>query len=226
MPRAPIPWPPNWYRARYDIHCIVPHCDFVTDANRMSEQWSQLYGHCTCMSDAEHGLLKLMLRQSKCAWCDHPPFCGGKDYIIRALCEHEETVHGTVAMFHIDSFVALVRENRVLFGAGGHLKPNPNCERLVFERMMDKVGALPAADLRLLFETCGFDDDEGHNSDHLAKILTADRLKRKEDKEPYWKPLQPDRFLAFCCPNGGDPPDGAWRRVWRSLRDKYADGRI
>ena len=224
MPRAPNPWPAHWYLGHHDIHCIVPHCDFVTDANKISEQWTQLHAHCLHAPGVEHALLKIMLRQSKCALCNYPNFSGRRDWVTRALYDHEQNAHGSAAMFHIDSFVVLARECRILVGIGGHLAPEQTCQRLTFDRMMGKVRALPAAELRLLFEKSGFGDE--HSLGNLAMILTFDPFARVRDDDPYWKPLGLDRFLAFCRPNGDEPADSDWRRVWRSLREKYADGRI
>ena len=90
---------------------------------------------------------------------------------------------------------------------------------------MGRVRALPAAELGLLFERSGFRADE-HSLGNLARILTYDPSVRRRDDDPYWKPLRPDRFLAFCRPDGDDPADSNWRRVWRNLRESYADGRI
>ena len=226
MRRDPLPWPAHWYMGHYDIRCIVPHCDFVTDANKLSEQWTQLRDHCAHAAGAEHDLLDIIVRQRKCALCDYPTFYGRNEWVPRALYDHEVHAHGSAAMFSINSFVVLARQGRILFGIpGGYLALEPNCQRLAFDRMVGKVRALPAEELRLLFERSGFRADE-HSLNNLEWILTYDPSARQRDDDPYWKPVRPDRFLAFCRPDGDDPADSGWRRVWRSLREKYADGRI
>ena len=191
----------------------------------MPEQWNQLHSHCERTAGPDHALLKIMLRQSKCALCDYPTFYGGRDWITRALYEHEERAHNSAAMFHIDSFVVLARERRILSGNGGHMALEPTCRRVAFDRMMAKVQLLPNAALRLLYKRSGFDDDE-YSVGNLAWILTHDPLAPLRGDDPYWKPLPPDRFLAFCRPHHDEPAGSSWRRVWRSLRDEYADGHI
>ena len=84
---------------------------------------------------------------------------------------------------------------------------------------------MPGAELRLLFEKGGVRDGE-HTSSNLARILTYDPLVPRGYGEPYWIPLEPERFLAYCSPNEDEAVDGRWRRVWRRLREMYADGRI
>ena len=221
MPRDPLPWPAQWYLGHFDIRCIVPHCNFVTYALRLPEQWTQLHDHCTHTAGVEHALLKIMLRQRKCALCDYPTFYGRKDWLPRALYDHETYAHGSADMFSIDSFVTLARAGRIYFGTA----LEPNCQRLAFDRMMGKVRALPAAELSLLFWKGGFGAGE-QSLGNLARILTYDPAAHVRDDDPYWKPLRPDRFLAFCRPHDDDPADASWRRVWRDLREKYASGRI
>lgn len=243
MPKPPIPWPAHWYRDDGGIRCIVPHCDFVTVVNNVSKQWTQLYDHCAATAGAdycadpagadycadtaraEHSLLKIMLRQSKCALCACPAFSGRKDWVTRVLHDHEQYVHGSAAMFSIDSFVVLVREGCIDIGNCGHIASKATCQRLSFDRMMGKVQALPAAELSLLFQRTGYGADE-HSLSNLAQILSYDPLAQGRWDDPCWLPLKPDRFLEYCRPKGDDPADSSWRRVWRSLREEYADGRI
>ena len=133
-------------------------------------------------------------------------------------------------MFSIDSFVVLAREGRVLFsggtgGGGGHLAPEASCQRLAFDRMMNKVWALPDAELGLLFQKSGCSEGQ-YTAGNLARILTYDPAAQLHESDPFWAPVQADRFLEFCRPHGDDPADSNWRRVWRDLRERYADGRI
>ena len=225
MPKpAPLPWPAHWYQGHYDIRCIVPHCEFVTDTNNLPVQYAQLRDHCTHTGGAEHALLEFMLRQNKCALCNSPPYSGLHNSTIRLLADHERRAHGSAKMFHIDSFVALARERRVHFSiGGGHLAPNADCERLTFDRMMEKAQALPFASLRLLFHKSGFHPGQ-YTPRSLARILTHDPSTPPHDNSP----LPPDRFLWFCRPRGDDPadPDNDWIRVWRELREAYTDGRL
>ena len=141
------------------------------------------------------------------------------------MCEHEEKVHGSAAMFCIDSFVVLARGDRIEFDMASGQALKEKCKRHAFDRMIDKVLRLPTADLNLLFEKSGF-ADEGHSFDNLAAILTLDPLVRPNEEDPYWGPLRPERFLEYCRPDGDEPADSSWRRLWRDLREKYADGRI
>ena len=96
----------------------------------------------------------------------------------------------------------------------------------MFERMVGKVRAMPAADLRLLFEKGGFRDPGEHTTGNLARILSFDPGVPRGYGEPIWIPLEPGRFLEFCRPGEDEPVDRRWRRVWRRLREMYADGDI
>lgn len=227
MPRAPLPWPAHWYQGHHDIRCIVPHCGFVTDTQNLPAQWTQLHDHSAHTPGAEHALLEIMLRQSACAFCPAGgPYWGPKDQSIRKLSDHEHNHHGSAAMFHIASFVVLARERRIQFSlGGGHMGTDPNCLKLTFRRMIEKVQALPAAELRLLFRKSGFHAGE-YTLPNLGGILTYDPTAQPPPNAPWWLPVRPDRFLSFCRPHDNDPADSNWRRVWRSLREKYADGRI
>ena len=228
MPKPPpLPWPAHWYQGHYDIRCIVPHCGFVSDTNNLPAQWTQLHDHCEDTPGAEHALLEIMLRQSKCAYCNNGgPYWPPKHRAIRALSDHESHAHGSATMFNISSFVVLARERRILFSNGSsHMAPEPNCERLTFDRMMEKVRALPPAELGLLFQKSGYHPGE-YTAGNLAAILTYDPAAQPQHNAPRWLPVRADRFLSFCRPHGNDPADGNWRRVWRSLRDAYTDGRI
>lgn len=226
MPRAPLPWPAHWYLGHHDIRCIVPHCGFVTDTQNLPAQWTQLHDHCADTPGAEHALLEIMLQQSACAYCtDGGPYWGPKDQAIRKLSKHESDHHGSAEMFNISSFVVLARERRILFCiGGGHMAAEPNCGRLAFDRMMEKVRTLPPADLGLLFRKSGFHAGQS-TAANLGRILTYDPTTQLPPNTPYWRPVRADYFLWSCRP-GNDPADGNWRRVWRSLREAYAGGRI
>ena len=227
MPRAPPRWPAHWYLGHHDIRCIVPNCGFVTDTQNLPAQWTQLHDHCKETLGAEHDLLEIMLRQSACAYCtDGGPYWGPKDWTIRKLSSHEHNGHGSATMFHISSFVVLARESRILFcRGGGQMTPEPDCGRHAFDRMVEKVWALPPAELGLIFQKSGFHAGE-HTAGTLGRILTYDPTAQLPPNAPYWLPIPADRFLWFCRPHGNDPADGNWRRVWRSLREAYAVGRI
>ena len=227
MPKAAaLPWPTHWYLDHYGIRCVVPHCGFTTNTYNLREQWAQLHAHCTHTDGAEHALLKIMVQQSKCALCDEPAFYGQRSSAMRALYDHEINAHGSARMFNIDSFVVLARESRILFSSSaGHLAPEPDGVRLAYVRMVEKVQALPAAELGLLFQKSGFRAGECTPT-NLGRLLTYDPSAPPHEDGPYWWPVRPDRFLMFCRPHGSDPADSTWRRVWRGLRERYADGRI
>ena len=227
MPKAQLPWPVHWYQGDHDIRCIVPHCDFVTDEKEIAHQWTQLHDHCADADGTEHALLEIILRQSKCALCNHPALYGQKNWVTRALYDHEGHTHGSAAMFSIDSFVVLAREGRIYFGSDvdGQMAPDANCQELAFDRMMEKVQALPAFELGLLFQKSGcFAHEQTYAN--LAWILTYDSSAEPPDDDPYWTPVPSDRFLQFCRPHSSAPADSSWRRVWKDLTEKYADGRI
>ncbi len=219
-----IRWPDEWYYDQDYIRCIVPHCGFITDNPTMEWQWSQIHDHCKETPGAEHGLLRIMLRQTSCAIgdCKHPSFkYHPPSSTVRMLFKHEETAHGSAEMSSISSFVRLARESRIRVGTGA--KPEKNCEKLAFDRMMTKVRALPAAHLSLLFQMSGCQPHQ-HTYEDLRKILTHDPMKQPGDNPPYWWPVSGEHFLLFCHPLPSDPVN--WHTLWTDLREKYADGRI
>ncbi len=105
------------------------------------------------------------------------------------------------------------------------MAPEANCERLAFDRMMEKVWALPDAELGLLFQKSGCHPSE-YTHGHLRRILAYDPSAQPNNNAPYWLPVKADRFLSFCPPHDNDPADNNWKRVWENLRGRYANGRI
>ena len=219
--------PAHWYSGHHNIRCIVSNCGFVTDTQNLPAQWTQLHDHCANTPGAEHALLEIMLRQSTCAFCsDGGPYSGPKHLKIRKLYNHEHNGHGSARMFNISSFVVIAREHYIrLWISGGHMGPEPNCERFAFDRMIEKVRALPRAELRLLFQKSGFQAGQD-TADNLRWILTNDPSAQPPPNAPHWLPVQADRFLWFCRPHDNDPADSNWRRIWTNLRQQYADGDI
>ena len=200
----------------------------------MERQWSDIVDHCTDSPGAEHKLLDIMFRQIICAIddCRHHVISHSKQrrgYRIRTLFRHEKVAHGTTNMSEICSFVRLSREGRIRQGFKNGSVPHPNCERFAFERMLEKVQALPAAELGLLFEKGGFPPGE-HTPENLGRILTHDHLAQEGDDPPYWWPVPAENFLWFCRPQDPLPTethrDHYWRFFWEDLRAMYADGRI
>ncbi len=220
-------WPDDWYYDQHYIRCIVPDCGFISDDDRLDIQWSQIHDHCKDTPGAEHGLLEIMLGQTLCAIddCQHLSFFKHTPcFTVRRLFIHEKSVHGSAEVSSISSFVRLAREGRILASTSGRTRaPEPNCEKLAFNRMMEKVQALPASHLSLLFRANGFQPDQ-HTDENLREMLTHDPLKQPGDNPPYWWPVAAEHFLLSCRPLPGDPAD--WHALWTDLRKKYADGRI
>lgn len=224
-----IRWPDRWYYDQNYIRCIVPNCGLVSDNEGLENQWVEIREHCMHASGPEHQLLEIMLRQTKCAIdeCNFTANQGTRSYKLRVLFRHEKTAHGTTAMSNICSFVRLAREGRISKGdAGGHWKPEPTCEEFAFYRMKEKVWALPAEEIGLLFQRSGFHHYSEHTDSNLGKILTQDPLTQPDDNPPFWWPVNAEHFLWFCHPHPTDPADHHWRIFWNDLRAKYADGRI
>ena len=219
-------WPSHWYRDEHRIHCIVPDCSFVTSSWHARQQWKEMNDHCSTTIGAEHALFHIMLNQTMCAInnCTHLPFShGGESFGHRALFKHERDAHGSAEMSSICSFVRLAREGRIRKGQGNE----PNCERLTYYRMMEKIWALPSAgDIIMLFQRNGYHDTDEQTSENLRKILTHDPLANDGDDPPFWWPVKAESFLSQCCPDFSNPADREWARVWTDLRERYADGRI
>ena len=183
--------------------------------------------HCSTKTGAEHDLLQIMLGQRFCAinnCARSSSFNGGdKGHTVRLLFTHEKDVHGSAEMSSICSFVRLAREGRIRRYQG----PEPNCERLAYYRMMDKVAALPPADITMLFERNGYHHPGEHTSENMRKILTFDPLAKEGEDPPFWWPVKVESFLSQCRPNFFNPAgEEDWTRLWTDLRERYADGRI
>ena len=189
--------------------------------------------HCMHTAGTEHRILAKMLKQGLCAVddCNRPSFKIGTsvDHATRALFSHEKTAHGSTKMSEICSFVTLAREGRVRGGSSG-ARQNEEIEILAFQRLLDKVVAMPIRTLELLFQK----NDLHHPNiypraqfnQHLVRILRADFLDRPEDNAPVWWPVRAEHFLWLCRPIPNKAADNEWRPVWNSLRDDYAQGRI
>ena len=230
MPSPPISWPDHWYYDQNRIRCIVPACGFVTRSQFMDQQWTEIHDHCLTTIGAEHDLFRIMLNQTICANCGGSPYPCIKSGKVRRLFGHEKVAHGSAEMSSICSFVRLAREGRIRKGrpntGGGGSDPEPDCERVAFFRMMDKVWALPSADLLMLFQRNGCRHANTQTSENLGRILTHDPLAQEGDDPPFWWPVKAESFLSQCCPNFSNPADNDWIRLWTDLRERYADGRI
>lgn len=223
MPNTPpLPWPEHFYIDHHHVRCIVPGCAFATYEESIIKQWTRLHDHCENTPGAEHALLEIMLRQRKCALCGYGPFSSfTPSGATRALYRHEITRHGSAEMFKISSFVTLAREGRPLFSiGGGHMALEPNCRRLAFARMMEKIQDLDDAEINLLFQRGGYTADE-RTAGNLREILSRDAV--APPNAHYWYPVRPEDFLMSCRPHAAD---NVWRRLWTDLRDKYTHGRI
>ena len=227
MPKQNLhPWPDHWYHDQQRIHCIVPACGFVVKSEYVEEQWREIDQHCSTKIGAEHDLLQIMLDQTFCAIND----CSSLSFVkntkgraIRELFAHEKDVHGSAEMSSICSFVRLAREGRIRKGHG----LERNCERLAHYRMMDKVAALPPADIIMLFQRNGYHHPGEQTSENMRKILTHDPLARDGEDPPFWWPVKAESFLSQCRPYCLNPAsEEDWTRLWTDLRERYADGRI
>ena len=228
------PWPDHWYHDQNHIHCIVPNCGFVVRTPFVSHHWAELLDHCMNTAGTEHRILTKMLKQGLCAVddCNHPTFKMGcaPNHVSRALFAHELAAHGSTKMSDICSFVTLAREGRIRGGSSGARHVNEEIEKLAFQRMLEKVSAMPIRTLELLFQK----NDLHHPNiypraqfnQHLVCILTADFLAQPGENSPIWWPVAAEYFLWLCRPIPNKAADNEWRPVWNSLRDAYAQGRI
>ena len=236
MPQGlPTRWPDHWYHDQDHIHCIVPNCGFVVPNPILMHQWGELLDHCMHTAGTEHRILTKMLKQGLCAIddCDHSSFNTGSTAGTgtRGLFAHEIAAHGSTKMSDICSFVTLAREGRVCGGiSGAHRDPNEEIEKLAFQRMLDKVAAMPSRTIELLFQKHELLHPSVYPpatfSGHLVWILTADVLEQPGDRPPYWWPVCAEHFLWLGRPIPNKAADDEWRPIWNSLRDDYAQGRI
>ena len=229
MPTQWIRWPEHWYHDEQHIGCIVPDCGFFTRSEKNTEQLRELQEHCFETLGAEHGLVQKMLRQSLCAIGDcryinsHSARLAG----VRYLFAHEKSGHSSEEMSHIYSFVRLAREGRIrIGGAGGVRQVLPDCEKLAFRRMMDKIKGLPDATIKLLYQRSGLHKPEEQTDEKMGKILTYDHLAKPGDDPPYWWPIRAEHFLWSIRPDSSNPADDEWNVIWTHLREEYADGCI
>ncbi|CAF9930623.1 hypothetical protein IMSHALPRED_008235 [Imshaugia aleurites] len=214
-------WPDHWYHDPGHIHCIVPNCGFITLSLAAEAQWHELVNHCADEMNNEHELLKKILYQSCCAIdeCDHPAFGAGITQRARELF-----AHGSAYMSDICSFVRLAREGRIVSGVGRN--PEPDCERLAFLRMLEKMLARPVETVKLLYQKNGYHNIHQQNPENMGRILTADPLRQQGEEPPIWWPIRSEHFLWLCRPDPSNPADDGWRAIWTDLREDYANGRI
>ena len=221
---APYRWPDHWYYDQHRIHCIVPQCGFVTPSGFATAQWIEMHDHCIGTTGPEHKLLDKILGQTICAidGCDRLAFRKGSE--LRELFLHEKNEHGSTEMSSISSFVRLARESRIRSGPGR--QPEPDCEELAFERMIDKVLALPAATIDLIFRKNGYHNLEEKSLENLGRLLTDDPSVKPGDQPPPWWPVRVEEFLWRSDPATRSPEDPHWTMLWTQLRQEYAAGRI
>lgn len=104
--------------------------------------------------------------------------------------------------------------------------PVEECEKLAFERMLDKVMVLPQAERDSLFYRSGYYHLHEQTRHIMGKILTADPLANELDRPPYWWSVRADHFLKLIRPDPNNPADDQWNVTWTRLREEYAYGRI
>ena len=225
MPNPSTRWPDHWYFGQNQIRCIVPRCGFVTPSVWLQEQWAQIDHHCKNVPDPDHRIMERLLRQSVCAIddCGDRPSNQNPTLRLRQLFAHERSHHGSEDMSHLFSFVRLAREGRICTSSG---IVERSCERLTFERMLEKVMGFSDATKNMLFERSGYHNFNRKTRENMGKILTADPLAQEWEKPPYWWPVRADYFLKLIRPNPSNPADHEWAVVWRRLRESYAEGRI
>ena len=226
-----IYWPENWAPDIFRACCIVPGCPFVVFEANLSEQWTRIHEHCLDTRGPEHDLLDIMLVQRRCAivGCNYGSGTGSKSYMVRALFRHERSAHNSQTMSDFCSFVVLARQGliRALVPERGWVI-EPNCRRLAYDRMLDKMGHLLCPTNQMLFQKSGYSNPDLHTRENLGKILTQSPLTETTPDEdvPYWMPVPAHSFLSHCRPDETDPEFDLWLMIWCELREKYADGRI
>lgn len=218
-------WPDHWYFDQDHVQCIVLNCGFVTTSYFPSAQWEQLRDHCKDTSSTDHAILQKILFQTACRIgnCEQPMHFNSQDSVLRRLFAHEKLAHNSAKMSNICSFVTLAREGRI-FGRYG--KFTSECEQVTFDRMVQRVLAMPDATKNLLFQKAGFHHPDQQTPKNLGKILTADNLAQPGENPPYWSVIRAEHFLWLIRPDLNDPADHHWRIVWTGLRQKYAEGLI
>ena len=227
---APVLWPGHWYGADGNVRCIVPNCPFFTQSPRSEQQWTDLNDHCREMQESEHGLLEAMLKQTICAidGCSYEAPKGKQGYKRRRLFEHEQSTHHSAAMSNICSFVTLAREGRIIIYPDGTVfgAADKSYESIIFNRMLEKVRALPSSWTDVLFGKNGFKHRGEHTDANLRDILARDISTPAGENPNQWRPVPTDDFLSHCHPDPYDPADGFWYEVWEELRNRYANGQI
>ena len=194
-------------------------------------QWFRIHEHCLDKRGPEHDLLQILLRQTLCAIdeCMYLVNSGHQEFRLRALFKHERLAHNSEAMSDLCSFVTLARKGHIrAYVAGTGWLIEPNCRRLAYDRMLDKMGDPLCPTNQMLFQKSGYSNPDQHTRANLGKILTQSPLTETTPDEdvPYWMPVPAHSFLSHCLPDETDPEFDLWLMIWCELREKYADGRI
>ena len=223
-----IRWPDHWYHHdQVHIRCIVPGCGAVSSSQDKEQQWEELCNHARTTPGTEHSLLHIMLQQTICAFTPcglSPPPNSSGSYGLRILFQHERAFHGTELMSCLSSFVRFAREGRVrqAIPGGPGTEPKPECEKLTYDHMMDKIQALPEEHLHMLYRKNGFNDADERTTHHLSRILLHD----PSSTNPFGWPVKVDNFLLHCHTDPLNPADNDWATLWTNLRARYAAGDI
>ena len=218
-------WPDHWYFDQDHVQCIVLNCGFVAPSKFVGAQWDQLRDHCKDTPSTDHAILGEILLQTTCRIgnCDLSVTQYPQHGVLRRLLAHEKDAHHSAKMSNICSFVTLAREGRIVGRQGINTTES---KRVTFDRMMQRVLAMPDATKNLLFQRAGFHNPDERTPKNLARILTADNLAQLGENPPYWWPIRAEHFLWLIRPNPNDPADHHWRIVWTGLREQYAEGII
>ena len=92
-----------------------------------------------------------------------------------------------------------------------------------FDRLVEKMEALPEEVREQLFEKAGYRSTSQPKLAVLKGILSAGS-ERATGGVPYSVP--PELFLWAARPDVDEPVEEGWEEVWRKLREDYKEGII
>ena len=211
-------WPFHWNTPNGNVRCIVFACHFITYAATEYDKMKDLLEHCEDQCDGNHKVMVHILRQRRCVHEDCSYSRGTSDpWRVRLLFEHEIIAHNdATSMSHIESFVTLIRQERVRMANLNDVK------KAVFQRMEEMLH-FTGNTMILIYRMGGYPHPADQTPENLREILSPQTVQRGA---PYWEPLPSYLFLMNIAPGADAPADDLWRVLWTQLRLMYAGGRI
>ncbi|MCJ1454153.1 hypothetical protein MMC28_004503 [Mycoblastus sanguinarius] len=218
-------WPDHWYDTDGKPICIAKDCPRVfSTLKAMKERkshYQQLSGD--PRTKVDHDILIHINRQITCPYCEFR-----EKRQIKALFDHETSLHGTTNMSSIEGFATLVRLGLQTEEVLDHAKESIFYRMMIIVERSQEFGPLSryVKSRQPAYGSQKAPSSSNLSHDELKMVLSPAGSRPNGPGPPFWDPIHPDDFLMHLEPHSTDPFDLEWRPFWMNMRSAYGKGQI